>query len=354
MVIIDRYLINTLIRTTALVLFVLMLLFAFFSLIDQLEDTGRGAFGIYNAFEYVALTMPRTVAELFPIGAVIGAMATLGLFARNSELTVIRAAGVSQQRLLIGLLKGGLLLVVIAMIISEGIAPYAEQAAQQRRSLALSDQISTDSLYGFWVRDGNSYINIRTLLPNNEFRGIHIYEFDKNNQLRTSTHAQSARYRDGRWRLFEVNQVVISRDQVRRNSMAVASWDVGLNPDVINQVAVEPNQLSLPELLEYIDYLALNNQNTLRYRQALWSKIVYPFSILVLIALAVPLVRPEARSGAIGQRIFIGALIGILFHIVNQAMSHLGVVFQLNPIFSTLTPSVVVFAVTLWLIRRSA
>lgn len=354
MSIIDRYLINTLLRTTALVLFVLTLLFAFFSLIDQLEDTGRGAFGVYNAFEYVVLTMPRTLADLFPIAAVIGAMTTLGLFARNSELTVIRVAGVSQLQLLAGLLKGGVLLAVLAVAVAEGIAPYAEQAAQQRRSLALSDQISTDSRYGFWVRDGNSYINIHTLLPNNEFRNIQIYEFDENNQLRASTHARGARYRDGQWRLFDVNQTVISREQVRSNSMATAVWDIQLKPSVINLVSVEPDYLILPKLLSYINYLALNNQDTLRYRQALWSKIVYPFSILVLIALAVPLVRPEARSGAIGQRIFIGTLIGILFHIVNQSMVHLGVVFRLNPAFSTLLPSVIVFAATLWLIRRSA
>ncbi|MCS3902170.1 lipopolysaccharide export system permease protein [Methylohalomonas lacus] len=353
MVIIDRYLGTMLIRTTALVLFVLMLLFAFFSLIDQLEDTGRGAFGVYNAFEYVALTMPRTVAELFPIAAVIGAMTTLGLFARNSELTVIRAAGVSRNRVLYGLLKGGLVLAVVAVMLAEIVAPPAEQAAQKRRSVALSEQISTESRYGFWVRDGNSYINIRTLLPDDEFRDIYIYEFDGSNRLRFSTHAERAHYRDGEWRLFDLQQTVIDREKVRQKAIESADWDTQLNPDVINLVVVKPEHLGLFDLREYIDYLAANNQNTLRYRQALWSKIVYPFSILVLIALAVPLVKAEARSGAIGQRIFIGTLIGILFHIVNQAMSHLGVVFKLSPVFSAALPSVVIFVVTLWLIRRS-
>lgn len=352
MVLIDRYLASTLIRTTALVLFVLMVLFAFFSLIDQLGDTGRGAFTVYNAFEYVVLTMPRTVAELFPIAAVIGAMTTLGLLARNSELTVIRAAGVSRTRLLAGLLKGGLLLVLAAVIISEGIAPYAEQAAQQRRSLALSSQISMDSRYGFWVRDGDSYINIRKMLPNDEFRDVFIYEFDGDNRLRTSTHAQQAAYRDGKWHLSDLEQTVIDERRIEKRIINKAVWQSRLNPDVINLVIVEPNYLGVFELRHYIDYLAENNQNTLRYRQALWSKIVYPFSILVLIALAVPLVKTEARSGAIGQRIFIGTLIGILFHIFNQAMMHLGVVFRLNPAFSTVLPSAIVFILTLWLIRR--
>lgn len=354
MPLIDRYLSVTLIRTTALVLFVLTVLFAFFSLIDQLDDAGRGSFTVYNAFEYVALTMPRTIAELFPIAGVIGAMTTLGLFARNSELTVIRAAGVSKTRLLFGLLKGGVLLALVAVVIAEGIAPYAEQMAQQRRSLALSNQISLDSRYGFWVRDGDSYINIRKMLPNDEFRDVYIYEFDDRNRLRTSTHAKRALYQDGNWRLFNLEQTVIDERQVEKRVIDEAVWQSSLNPDVINLVIVEPDYLSVFELTNYIHYLAENNQNTLRYRQALWGKIVYPFSILVLIALAVPLVKTEARSSAIGQRIFIGTLIGILFHIFNQAMAHLGVVFKLNPFLSMVLPSAIVFVLTLWLIRRSA
>ena len=350
---IDRYIATTLIRTTALVLFVLMVLFAFFSLIDQLEDTGRGSFTVYNAFEYVVLTMPRTVAELFPIAAVIGAMTTLGLFARNSELTVIRAAGVSKVRLLTGLLKGGIVLVLVAVLIAEGLAPVAEQAAQKRRSLAVSDQISLDSRYGFWVRDGNSFINIRKMLPDDEFRNVFIYEFDSNNRLRTSTHAERARYEDDQWHLFDVEQTQIDERQVEKANMDKAVWQSDLNPEVLNLVIVEPGQLGVVELRNYITYMENNNQDTLRYRQALWSKFVYPFSILVLIALAVPLVKTEARSAAMGQRIFIGTLIGILFHIMNQAMMHLGVVFKLNPAFSTLLPSAIVFVATLWLIRRS-
>lgn len=352
--ILDRYVAGLLIRTSLLVLLLLTGLFVFFTTIDQLKDTGRGAFGLYNAFEYVILTMPRTIAEVFPIAAVIGAMITLGLLARNSELTVIRAAGVSQLRLLYALFKGGLILVLIALLVAEVIMPAAEQTAQQRRSLALADQIQMDSKYGFWVRDGDSYINIRQIMGDNEFRRIFIYEFDSGNRLRTSTRAQRATYRDGQWLLHDLQTTYIDEQQITQSESARAIWESDLNPNVINLVIVAPDYLTLPELSGYIQYLEANNQNTLRYQQALWRKLVYPFSILVLIALAVPLVKPEARSGAIGQRIFIGALIGILFHTLNQAMGHLGLVFALSPALSAILPSALFFLATLWLIRRSA
>ena len=53
----------------------LVALFCFFSLIDQLEDTGKGSYGVSQAVTYVLLTMPRLAYELFPIAAVIGSMA---------------------------------------------------------------------------------------------------------------------------------------------------------------------------------------------------------------------------------------------------------------------------------------
>jgi len=90
MKILDRYIALTLIQITLLVLFSLVLLFSFFALVDQLDSTGRGNYGVWQAITYVFLTTPRLSFELFPIAAVIGSMTTLGMFSKNSELAVIR------------------------------------------------------------------------------------------------------------------------------------------------------------------------------------------------------------------------------------------------------------------------
>ena len=78
MKILDRYIALTLIKVTLLVLFSLVLLFSFFALVDQLDSTGRGNYGVWQAITYVFLTTPRLTFELFPIAAVIGSMTTLG------------------------------------------------------------------------------------------------------------------------------------------------------------------------------------------------------------------------------------------------------------------------------------
>ena len=354
MKIIDRYIALLLCKTVFAALAVLLALFSFLSLIDQLEETGRGNYGVLQAVQYVALIMPRLVYELVPIAAVIGSMAALGLLSRNNELAVLRTSGVSRERLGLSLCKGAILIVIFATVIGEFIAPYSEQSAQYLRSIALTEQITMKTKYGFWSRDGTSFINIRKILFGNRVEDIYIYEFDENERLRTSTHAKRASYVGEQWLLEDIEQSLIGTDRVENRRLELAAWESLLNPHVINLVTIKPQYLTLRGLYDYIGYLRKNNQNSERYEQALWSKIINPFTIILMVLLAVPLVKSHSRMILLGQRIFVGCLIGIVFHIGNQVSGQLGLVYSINPAVSATAPTLLLLAATIWLMRSNA
>lgn len=347
---IDRYIATTLLKLTAVALLVFLVLFTFLSLIDQLEETGRGNYDVIKAIQYVLLTTPRIAYELVPIAAVIGSITTLGLMSYNCELVVIRASGVSLARLAYALFKGGLLIVVFAVLLGELVAPYCEQAAQHLRSVAVSEQISLKTRNGFWSRDGRSFINIRKLLPGEQLEDIYIYEFDENNRLRIATHAGSASYRDGQWLLKNIRQSIIEEEQIIRNDIALAVWDSLLNPDVLNLVTVKPQYLTVSGLMEYISYLKRNEQNSDQYEQALWKKLIMPVTVSVMILLAVPLVKTYSRTVSISQRIFIGCFIGITFHVINELSNQMGLVYSINNFLSAALPTLIAGAATFYLI----
>jgi lipopolysaccharide export system permease protein len=71
-----------------------------------------------------------------------------------------------------------------------------------------------------------------------------------------------------------------------------------------------------------------------------------------MVFLAVPLVFASARMSTVGGRIVVGSLVGITFHIVNQAAGHLGVVFDLSPAISVLGPTLIVVLAGVLLLRR--
>lgn len=354
MKILDRYITQTLVRSTLLALLVLVSIFAFFALIDELEDSGQGRYGILQVLEYLLLTIPHLMAELFPIAAVIGSMLTLGTMSSQNELAVIRTSGVSQNDLIVSLARGAAILIVLAIIIGELIAPYSEQAAQQRKSIALTEQITMQTKYGFWSRNENNFINIRTILPGNEVEDIYIYEFDNNNVLRSSIYAERAKYVDGQWQLEDVRQSKIYADRVTSHPIDKANWQSVLNPQVINLVIIKPQYLTLWGLYNYIDYLKNNDQNSQIYEQAFWFKISKPFAILLMVMLAVPIVKVHSRQNNVGQRVFLGCLLGILFHMTNQVFGHLGVVYNIPPFISMIIPLFLLFSGVVILLKREA
>jgi len=337
--------------STLLALFVLISLFSFFTLIDQLGDTGRGKYGVLQAITYVLLTVPKLAYELFPIAAVIGSMTVLGILAQNSELDVIRTSGVSKFRLTLILLRSAVGLVVLAVIIGEVFAPISEEKAQNLRSMALTEQIAMKTKNGFWIRDGNSFINIRKPLPDNRIEQIYLYEFDDDDVLRSSLYAESAVYSNGQWLMEDVEESMISDDKIEKRVLKHAAWESLINPEMINIVTVKPQYLTLVGLARYINFLKGNSQSTLLYEQALWKKLITPFTIFAMIVLAVPMVRGHSRFTTIGHRVFLGALAGVIFHLCNQVSGNLGVVYGINPALSVTLPTILLIVLICYLVR---
>ncbi|HLA74294.1 MAG TPA: LPS export ABC transporter permease LptG [Gammaproteobacteria bacterium] len=352
MKILDRYLGTTVAGSTLIVMLILLALFFFMDFIDELGDVGKGNYGLLQAMQYVLLGQPRRVYELFPLAALLGSMVGLGWLAGNSELVIIRAAGVSVLQIILSVMRIAVIMMLAVFIIGEMVVPPAEQYAQSQRSIALSDRITLKTDYGFWTRDGRSFINIRNILPGDRLGDIYIYEFDAQHQLRVATHAAKAHFEDNHWVLEDIQQSQVSNDGVTTRTTKRAAWESLLSPELINVVAIKPEKLSTWELHNYINYLSDNGQNTQRYELAFWIKIISPLVTGVMVFLAIPFVFGPLRAVGMGQRIVVGSLVGITFHLFNQTFSQAGLIYDLNPLFSALVPVSVFFALALVLMRK--
>ena len=352
MKILDRYIGTAVVTSTLLVILVLLALFFFIDFVNNLNDVGKGNYNVLRAVQYVALTQPRRVYELFPLAALLGSMMGLGWLAAGSELTVIRAAGVSLTRLMLSIMKVGAMMMLAVILIGELVAPKSEQYAQSLRSMALTSQIALDTRYGFWTRDERTFINIRTLLPGGLFSDIYIYEFDDKHQLRVATHAAKARREGEQWLLEDIVQSEIKPSGVITRNIARAQWNSLLSADLVSVVLVKPESLSSWDLYTYLGYLRDNGQSTQRYEIALWNKLVAPFTTGVMVFLAIPFVFGSLRSVGMGQQVLVGSLLGIGFHLFNQVFSHVGLVYNLSPLFCALFPSTLFLLAALMMLSR--
>ena len=352
MKIVQRYFIVNLVWTTALALAVLVGIFAFLSLIDQLEDAGRGNYDVYQAITYVILTLPRLAYEIMPVAAMIGGMTCIALLSRNSELDVIRLAGVSEYSLAGLLAKAALVIVLFSILVGEFVVPASEIKARYQRSIALTEQVAMQTKYGFWARDRNSFINIRKILPGNVIEEIYIYEFDDQDRLRSSISADNARYIGDHWVLEGVDRTIIDASGISREQYGKAAWESWVDDGLINLVIINPLYMSLWNLSDSIRVLKSNSQSAATYEQAFYGKLVRPFTILALVILSIPLVAARKHSDGLGQHVFAGALAGVVFYFVNSASGHIGIVYGVNPVVSSAFPTLLLYLILFRLFYR--
>jgi lipopolysaccharide export system permease protein len=350
--VLDRYIGRQLLYGTLLTMAGLLILLGVLNLFEELEQVGKGRYTTGAAITYVLLGLPRYAYELFPVMVLLGSLGGLGGLAANSELIAMRAAGISLGRIVASMMRTGLILMLLAVVLGELIAPPSEQYAQQMRSDLKAEQITLRSKYGFWARDGKAFINIRTILPGNELRGIYIYEFDDRGRMTIATHAERAIFQQKSWLLQGIRQTRISEDGTEVRVHQQANWASMLEPGLLNVVVIKPHVLPIWGLYRYIEFLHDNGQQANQYEVAFWGKLMKPLVTIAMLFLSVPFLFGSLRTVSLGRRVFVGTLIGLSFYMANKAMAFVAVVFELNPVVFSLLPGLAVISYALYAMRR--
>lgn len=331
-----RYLAREIYVSIALVFSALLMLFAFLDLIHELNVMGHGNYSIGYVLLFVLLTVPGHIYELFPVAVLIGTIFALVQMAASSELTIYRSSGASLKQMVMALLRIGLPLVVLSFVVGEFLAPPSERMAQELRLKAQHAQVSLKEFRsGVWVKDGQSFVNVKNVMPDTSLRNISIYDFDANYHLRAITAARSAIYKEKNlWQLYGVTQTLFDAGGDRVNNQETMEWHSALNPNLLSVLLVVPEQMSAWNLYQYTEHLRDNHQKAGRYEIAMWGKLVYPFALLVMMLLALPFAAHHRREGGIGGKIFVGIVLGLSFHFIGKLFANLGALNEWSPLLS--------------------
>jgi lipopolysaccharide export system permease protein len=350
----ERYIALTMLKATAATLVVLVILLVFFTTIEEFDDIGRGSFAAVDAFLVSVLSAPRYIFEAFPVAALLGSLVGLGAMAGHGELVAMRAAGFSRRQIIAAVMKTGIAMSVAVVLFGELVAPAAERRAEQISIERKQQQVTLQSEYGFWARDGDAFVNIRSIKPGALLEDIYFYELEPGGRLRLVTHAQRVDHEDGHWLMSGISRLEVSRDGVERHQVEQARWDTLLDPDLLNAVVVRPGLLPINELYHYIQVMRANGQSTTDYEVALWLKVATPLATLVMLFIAIPFVLAHQHTVGTGQRVFLGIMLGMVFYTLSRGMSYVALVYDFNPPLSALLPPAVFFVVGLLLLRRTA
>jgi lipopolysaccharide export system permease protein len=348
---VDQYIGRSLLTHVATVLLVMLALYFFSALMSEMGMVGKGHYSALEAVSYCLMLLPRQAYELFPLVVLVGTIVGIGSLASSNELTVLRAAGVSIRRLGWAVMKTGFVLVLLMVVIGETLAPYMEQQAQARRLSALSESISINAKDGLWARDDEVIINISQLMPGGKARGISRYRFS-GQALVELDFAQDGRYEENGWRVSQVQKSEFRDGKVFTRKLKEERWSTTLTPEVVNVATIAPENIALWELLDHVEYLRENGMETQRYETALWVRLFAPLSTGGMILLALPFVFSSLRAVSIGHRVMTGSMLGVGFYLVNGIFSRVGLIYDISPVISAGTPTMLVYLIWFYLMRR--
>lgn len=369
MKVITRQFAKDILFSSAFVLAALVALFAFFELINNLDDVGT-EITLGTAFLLTALTLPSRIYEVMPLAVLLASVYTMSRWASTSEFTVLRVAGMSPMMLAKALVIPGILMVALTYAFGEVVAPAAARYEVAVKSGEDSSVSARGYVSGVWVRDVTEndagepvdrYINVKNLSAANmrNTGAWRMFEFNPEGRLLRLVRADSATFEPGRGWLLKNATVVAYPELDPKDNAPTAKrietthegelfFKSTIVPEILGVMTSKPDNMSMRDLKRYIDHLAATHQTAGNYEVVFWTKAFYPLAVIVMLALSMPFAYLNARSGGVALKIFGGVMIGVAFYALNNLFSYLGIVNTWSPAITALTPSAAMLFIAAW------
>lgn len=355
----DLYVGRTVLGTVALTWAVLAGLDVMLGLVSEFGDIGKGKYGLAEAFAYMALSVPRRAYYLFPYAAVIGSLMALGQLAATSELTALRALGLSRRRLGLAVAGALALLTTLMVINGESIAPWTQQRADALKSGAKSGNTVMAQYSGLWAREGETILNANGGQERErdgerflELHDVTLFEFADDGRLRSMAYAKIAEHRPGGWLLRDVTRTHFEDRSVRQEQIPEERWKSQLDAAALSAGTERPRYLSAMDLRSAIEYRKRNELDASEFEEHYWGRWFYPINVLALCLAAVPFAFGTLRSGGMGKRLFIGIVFALGFWLLQTQFVKLATVYKFDYRVAYLLPTLIMLGVSAALFRR--
>ncbi len=326
-------------------LFVLILLVSILQALDLLnksddilEVAGAGWGSVAN---YIMLRAPQLASQFTPFAALLATLITLGTLNQNSEIVVMRAAGLSTHRILFPLGMACAIIFVFHMLLHEAfvVKSSARLDFWERNNFALDLELKPDSQQEIWLQEGNSVVNARWITQTVDsiiLDKVTVYEKDGDGLLQGTATAEFASYRNGRWTLFDVMR--LNAADLSTTTAETEAWQVDLRPDKLAALALKPEWTYLVTLIQNIRQFREAGLSTGHLDLAWFQRFSGPAASLVMPLMGAVAGFGVHRHGALLLRIVVGAALGFSYFVSENFMIAMGQFGVMPPIVSAFAP----------------
>ncbi|MFC6634964.1 LPS export ABC transporter permease LptG [Microbulbifer taiwanensis] len=348
----DIYIGRTVALAIGAVLLILLGLDVIFAMIDQLEER-EGGYQFAQVIQYVGWTLPERLYEQLGFSALVGCMVGLGTLAGTSELTVMRAAGMSIGRIAWAVMKPVILLIVMGLGLAEFVIPQTNQVAESRKAMAMGELEAGGLEQGLWITDSGEFVHFNAALPGGELYGITRYRFGGDRELQRVEFSERGLFDGEQWILENSRTTSFTADKSMSEETQRSEWQTDISPDLFSLVVPLPSDLSPRNLWAYGKFLDRKGEDSGRYWLQFWKKLLQPLTIASLVMVAISFIFGPLREVTTGLRVFTGVIVGIVFQTLQDMLGPSSVVFGFPPFIAVLLPILLCFAVGWLLLKRA-
>ncbi|MDI1254233.1 LPS export ABC transporter permease LptG [Thermomonas sp.] len=324
----------------------------------EFGSVGKGGYTINHAIASIGLSIPWRAYNLFPTAAVIGALLGLGQLAGTSELTALRALGLSRRRLTVSVAFSLTLLTLLMVANGETLAPWGEERGQSIKSMRNTDMVMAQYT-GLWAREGEMFLNARSGEQKVsggdhwlELRGVSLFQFEADGRLQSIANVEVAEHRPGGWLLRNVERTTFGPKSVKRSKVAEERWESKLDEAALAASVTSPYYMGSLELRDSIAYRVRNGLESGEFEQVYWGRWFYPFNVLALCLAAIPFAFGTLRSGGYGKRLFLGIVFALGFWMLQQMFTRLAGIYHFDYRIAYAMPPLIMLGVSGLLFKR--
>lgn len=349
---IQRYILIQCLSGLALVLGIFLLAIVMIDVVEQLRTVGGDvAITLLDALRLSLMKLPMIVEQTLPFALLAAAMMAFTRLNRRSELSIIRASGLSAWRFLAPVMILGIGLGLFSSMLLNPFAARLTQSYQVERARLLDLGLSTIAVAdtGVWLRQGDDssqlVIHARRVEDNGRvLRDVKIIEEQRLYEGRQPTSdfafvrridARQAILNDGFWQLEDIVENLPNQLPERRDSLAIPT---SLDAVSLFDRFASPDTVGFWDLPGFIRETRAAGLDTSRYIMR-WHGLTAMPVLFVAIGLigAVACLRLQ-RLGGTSRLMAIGVLTALGLYFFTRFASSLGATGAAPPAIAAWSP----------------
>lgn len=313
-----------------------------------------------NIFLYFVYKSPTIAMQMAPLAILMATLLTLGLLARNHELTAMRSCGVGPMRIAAPFLAFAAVAACAMFGLSAVFAPLGAAKADYVRNVLIEKKQRPVALKSHrpWILAGKqTLVNIEDVDPEEAtLRGVSVYQIGPDFRLTELVESREARYTETGWMLQDA-----TRRTLDANGATVTEhfqwWPVPISqkPEEFQSwFSAKSDELTLADLKAHADRLRLDGYGYVRYLTDYYVAASYPLSGIVMVVLGLALGRKMGgrRRAGIALGIGLALAMGFLYWTTQSVTIAFGRSGALLPFFAALLPHVLFLCLGSYLFMR--